>query len=46
MGLKQMCVWIFAKYIGFLAENLDFRSSSHLEKKENKGTVVCGYKAF
>lgn len=45
MGLKQLCVWIFAKYIGFLAENLDFRSS-HLGKKENKGTVACGYKAF
>jgi hypothetical protein len=45
MGLKQVFIWIFAKYIGFLAENLDFRSS-HLEKKEITSTVVRGYKAF
>ena len=47
MGLKEVCILSFVKDIGFLEENLDFRPSYKLERKENrKNTIVFSYRAF
>lgn len=47
MGLKEVCISSFIKYLGFLEEDHHFSpSSSKREKKEDKYWFVCGYQMF